>query len=116
MKSTMPYTLVFLLVVSVVSVVTLVAWKLPKGTNPHGLAYAWRWIVIASTLYFGYYGSNILPHFLVISPLLWCAFIVLMCSAVFSAARQNCKPVWGRLLACLLLDIAIYVILLLIYY
>lgn len=109
-------TLVFLLVVSVISIIMLVAWRLPKGTKPHGLASAWRWISIASTLYMGYYGSSILPHYSVISPLLWCAFVVLMCGAVLSAARQNCKPVWGRLLACLLLDIAIYIILIIIYY
>ncbi len=109
-------TLVFLLVVCVVSIITLVAWRLPKGTKLHGLASAWRWIIIASTLYMGYYGSEILPHYMVISPLLWCAFVVLMCCAVFSAARQNCKPVWGRLLAGLLLDIAIYIILIIIYY
>ena len=109
-------TLVFLLGVSVISIIMLVAWKLPEETKPHGLASAWRWIIIASTLYMGYFGSDILPHYSVISPLLWCAFVVLMCCAVFSAARQNCKPVWGKLLACLLLDIAIYVILIIIYY
>ena len=115
-SDTMICTHVFLLVVCVVSIITLVAWRLPKGTKLHGLASAWRWIIIASTLYMGYYGSDILPHYMVISPLLWYAFVVLMCCAVFSAARQNCKPVWGRLLAGLLLDIAIYIILIIIYY
>ncbi len=100
----------------VVSIVVLIAWKLPKDTKPKGLASAWRWIVLASTLFMCYDGSNILPHYLVLSPILWIAFVVLMSCAVFSAAKQNCKPVWIRLLSCLLLDIAIYIDLLIIYY
>lgn len=99
-----------------VSIIVLVAWKLPKGTKPQGLASAWRWIVLAATLFMCYDGSTVLPHYKIISPILWIAFVVLMCCAVFSAAKQGCKPVWGRLLACLLLDIAIYIDLLIIYY
>ena len=105
-----------LLVVFLVSVIVLIACKLPKNTKPQGLASAWRWIVIAATLVMCYDGSIVLPHYKVISPVLWFAFVVLMCCAVFSAAKQNCKPVWSRLLACLLLDIAIYIDLLTIYY
>ena len=106
----------FLLVVFVVSIILLIVWKLPKDTKPQGLASKWRWIIIATTLYMGYYGSDILPHYMVISPLLWFVFVVLMCSAIFGAARQNCKPVWIRLMACLLLDITILIILEIIYY
>ena len=102
-------TPIFLLVVFWVSVIMLVVWKLPKNTKPQGLAAAWRWIVIAATLYMCYYGSDLLPHYIVISPILWIAFVVLMCCTVLSAAKKNCKPVWSRLLACLLLDIAIYI-------
>lgn len=109
-------TLVFIIVVLVVSIILLVTWKLPKDTKPQGLASAWRWIIIASTLYTCYHGSDILPHFMVISPLLWCAFIALMFCALFGAARQNCKPVWIRLMACLFLDITILIILEIIYY
>lgn len=109
-------TLGFLLVVFVVSIILLIVWKLPKDTKPQRLASEWRWIIIATTLYMGYYGSDILPHYMVISPLLWFVFVVLMCCAIMSAAHQNCKPVWVRLLTCLLLDIAIYIILLIVYY
>ena len=109
-------TCVILLVLFLVSVVLIIAWKLPKDTKPQGLASAWRWIVIAATLFMCYDGSTVLPHYKVVSPVLWIASVVLMCCAVLSAAKQNCKPVWSRLLACLLLDIAIYIDLLIIYY
>ena len=107
---------VFLLALFLISVIALIVWKLPKDTKPQGLASAWRWIVIASTLFMCYDGSTVLPHYKVISPVLWIAFAILMSCAVFNAAKQNCKPVWSRLLACLLLDNAIYIDLLIIYY
>ncbi|MBR1784355.1 MAG: hypothetical protein IJ760_02820 [Bacteroidales bacterium] len=107
---------VFLLVLFLVSIIMLIAWKLPKNTKPQGLISVWRWIVITSTLFMCHEGSTALPHYKIISPALWTASIVLMCGAVFNAAKQNCKPVWGRLLACLLLDIAIYIDLLIIYH
>lgn len=108
--------LIFLLVIFSVAIVMLIVWKLPTSAKPKGLASAWRWIAIATTLEMYYEGIEPLPHYKIISPILWTAFVVLMCCAIFSAAKQNCKPVWGRLLACLLLDIAIMIVLAIITY
>lgn len=97
----------FWLFVFVAALIVLVVWRLPKGIKPHGLAKAWRWITIGTAFYFAYFSYPVLPQFLVISPILYIVFLLLMAATVASAARQNCKPIWIRTLSGLLLNLAI---------
>lgn len=99
------------LCVFALSLIVLVVWRLPKEIELHGLANAWRWITIATTLYFVYFSYPVLPQFLVITPVLYFGFLLLTSATIFSAAKQNCKPVWSRVLVGLLLNIAISIVL-----
>ncbi len=101
----------FLLCISVVAVITLLVWKLPNGVKPRGLSRAWRGVSIATLLYFIYYSYPILPQIQILSPILYFVFLIIMAATLIDAAEQNCKPVWTRLLACLILNLAISVIL-----
>ena len=105
----------FWLCVFVAALIVIVVWRLPKGTKPHGLAKAWRWITVGTALYFAYFSYPVLPYFLVLTPLLYLVFLLLMAATVVSAARQNCKPVWIRTLAGLLLNLAISIDLMIMY-
>lgn len=102
---------IFLLCVFVVIVITLVVLKLPDGIKPRGLSRAWRWVTIATLLYFAYYSYPILPQIQVLSTILYFTFLIIMGATLMDAAEQNCKPVWTRLLVCLILNLAISFIL-----
>lgn len=99
---------VFWLCVFVVAEIAILLWKLPKDVKPSGLAKYWRWITISTMLFFAFYSYYTQYYYYpFILPLMYVFFIVLMSSTLLSAAQQNYKPLWIRILVCLFLNLAI---------
>lgn len=104
-------TALFVMLTVLVAVIAMALSPLPKGTaKPKGLVRCWRCVILVATAILFYEGRGDLPHFLIISPLLTLATIVLLAVITYVAARQNSKHVWRRLLATFLLDLLLWAI------